>query len=71
MQENKNGGTRRADKEPMRELRASDCTWEERPGCVVEDKYISHFANASYNWKTGNQVWPVVKPEFEYLVRND
>lgn len=71
MQENQNSGACRMNKEPMRELRASDCTWEERPGYVVDDKYISHFANASYNWKTGNQVFPVVKPEFEYLVRKD
>ena len=64
-------GTCRTNKGPMRDLRASDCIWEECPGYVMPDKYISHFANASYNWKTGRQVFPAAKPEFEYLVRKD
>lgn len=51
----------------MRAITHSDCTWEERPGVVIPEKYITHFANASYNWKTQHEVFPVIKPEFRYL----
>ena len=54
-----------------RELKHSDFTWEERPGVVIPEKDITHFANASYNVRTQREVFPVIKPEFRHLLKQD
>ena len=55
------------DSRQTRELQRSDCNWEERPGVVIPEKDITHFANRSYNWRTQREVFPVIKPELRHL----